>query len=125
MSSPSPILPTFTDICQAAERIGPYTTNTPSLSSQSLSKFVNAREVFIKCENLQKSGSFKARGAFNAICSLSPEEASRGVIAFSSGNHALGISLAAQTLNVPGITFFETLFYCNLESKFYDLKIQQ
>ncbi len=91
---------TIADIYQAAERIRPYAHRTPVLTCQSLDQQVGA-QVFLKCENLQKVGAFKFRGACNAVLSLSPEEAARGVAAHSSGNHAQALALAARLRGIP------------------------
>lgn len=87
--------PTLADIRLAAERIKPYIHRTPVLTSQSLNEKVGA-QVYLKCENFQKVGAFKFRGASNAVFSLSDEEASRGVCTHSSGNHAQALALAAR-----------------------------
>jgi threonine dehydratase len=92
--------PTLTDICQAAERIRPYAHRTPVLTCASLDQQVGA-QVFLKCENLQKVGAFKFRGACNAVFSLTDEEAARGVATHSSGNHAQALALAARLRGVP------------------------
>lgn len=92
--------PTIEDIRQAAQRIRPYAHRTPVLTCQSLDRQVGA-QVFLKCENLQKVGAFKFRGACNAVFSLSPEQAARGVVAHSSGNHAQALALAARLRGVP------------------------
>ena len=81
------------DIQQAAQRIKPYIHRTPILTNESLNQQVGA-QVFLKCENFQKVGAFKFRGASNAVWSLSEEEARRGVITHSSGNHAQALALA-------------------------------
>jgi threonine dehydratase len=92
--------PTLTDIRAAAERIKPYAHRTPVLTCESLNQKVGAR-VFLKCENLQKVGAFKFRGACNAVYSLTDEEAARGVCTHSSGNHAQALALAAKMRGVP------------------------
>lgn len=84
----------------AHERIRPQIHRTPMFTSESLDKFTGAK-LFFKCENLQKTGSFKFRGATNAIFSLTDEEAVRGVVTQSSGNHAAAISLAARRRGIP------------------------
>ncbi len=86
-------------ICAAHARIAPYIHRTPVMTSGSLDARFGGRLVF-KCENLQRSGAFKVRGAFNALLSLTPEERRRGVVTSSSGNHAAAMSLAARTLGV-------------------------
>ena len=86
---------TIADLRQAAKRIRPYTHRTPVITSASLDREVGV-SVFLKCENLQKVGAFKFRGAVNAVFSLSDEEAGRGVATHSSGNHAQALALAAR-----------------------------
>ena len=92
--------PTLNDIRQAAERIRPYAHRTPVLTNESLNQQVGA-QVFLKCENLQKVGAFKFRGACNAVYSLSDEEAAHGVCTHSSGNHAAALALAAKMRGIP------------------------
>jgi threonine dehydratase len=91
---------TLDDICNAAQRIQPYIHRTPVLTSESLDTKVGAR-VFLKCENMQKVGAFKFRGACNAVFSLTEEEAERGVCTHSSGNHAQALALAARMRGIP------------------------
>jgi threonine dehydratase len=93
-------MPTINDIRQAAERIRPYAHRTPVLTCESLDRWVGA-QVFLKCENLQKVGAFKFRGACNAVFALSEAEAARGVVAHSSGNHAQALALAARLRGIP------------------------
>jgi threonine dehydratase len=88
-------LPSFSDIEKAHERIHQYVHRTPVLSSQSIDRIVGA-ELFFKCENLQKVGAFKFRGACNSVFSLSDEESRNGVCTHSSGNHAAALALAAR-----------------------------
>jgi len=88
------------DIHKAAQRIRPYIHRTPVLTSESLNEKVGA-QVFLKCENLQKVGAFKFRGACNAVFSLTDEEAARGVCTHSSGNHAQALALAARLRGIP------------------------
>ena len=87
--------PTVYDIREAARRIHPYIHHTPVLTSATLNQMSGAK-VFFKCENFQKAGAFKIRGATNAVFSLSEDEASRGVATHSSGNHAAALALAAS-----------------------------
>ncbi|MCZ2126468.1 MAG: pyridoxal-phosphate dependent enzyme [Anaerolineales bacterium] len=87
------------DVRQAATRIQPYVHRTPILTNSSFNQKVGA-EVFLKCENFQKVGAFKFRGASNAVWSLSDEEAARGVATHSSGNHAQALALAAHMRGV-------------------------
>lgn len=91
---------TINDVYQAAERIQPYIHRTPVVTCESLSRRVGA-QVFFKCENLQKVGAFKFRGACNAVFSLPPAQASHGVAAHSSGNHAQALALAARLRGIP------------------------
>jgi len=93
-------LPDLTTITTAAERIREYAHRTPVLTSASVNKEVGA-QVFFKCENFQKVGAFKFRGACNAVFSLSEGDARRGVVAHSSGNHAQALALAARTRGIP------------------------
>jgi threonine dehydratase len=87
------------DIDAAARVIAPYAVRTPLLSSPALNERVGAK-VFLKPELLQRTGSFKFRGAFNKLSSIRAEKRSAGVVAFSSGNHAQGVAAAAQILNI-------------------------
>ena len=89
----------LSDIQIAANKINPFIHQTPLLSSKTLSKLVGG-EVRLKAENLQRAGAFKIRGALNKILSLTDQERSKGVVAFSSGNHAQGVALAAKLLNL-------------------------
>ncbi|HEX5423994.1 MAG TPA: pyridoxal-phosphate dependent enzyme [Candidatus Acidoferrales bacterium] len=92
--------PDLAAIEAAHQRIAPHIHRTPVLTSSSLNEVAGA-EIFFKCENLQKTGSFKIRGATNAVFSLSEEEAKHGVAAPSSGNHAAALSLAARWRGIP------------------------
>jgi threonine dehydratase len=92
--------PDLAAIRAAYERIRPHIHRTPVFTSESLDQMAGAH-LYFKCENLQKTGSFKFRGATNAIFSLSDEEAARGVVTQSSGNHAAAISLAARRRGIP------------------------
>src|SRR5499433_2266417 len=92
--------PSWQAISEAHERIAPRIHRTPVLLSATLDELTGA-QLFFKCENLQKTGSFKIRGATNAIFSLSEEEASRGIVTHSSGNHAAAVSCAAAWRGVP------------------------
>jgi threonine dehydratase len=91
---------TISDIRNAARRIGPYIHRTPVLTNESLNQKVGA-EVFLKCENMQKVGAFKFRGACNAVFSLTDDEAACGVCTHSSGNHAQALALAARMRGIP------------------------
>jgi threonine dehydratase len=92
--------PTFDDIQAAQTRIAPHIHRTPILTSRTLDTITGAKILF-KCENFQKTGAFKARGAFNAVLSLTPEQAAKGVVTHSSGNHAAALALAARTRGIP------------------------
>ncbi|HEX5477829.1 MAG TPA: pyridoxal-phosphate dependent enzyme, partial [Burkholderiales bacterium] len=94
-----PMLPTYEDVAAAHERIKPRARRTPVLGSATVDALSGAR-AFFKCENFQRMGAFKFRGAFNALSQLTPEEARRGVIAFSSGNHAQAVALAGRLLGI-------------------------
>lgn len=93
-------LPTYADVEAAASRIAGHAHRTPVLTSRTLNALTGA-EIFLKCENFQRMGAFKFRGAFNALAKFSPEQKRAGVVAFSSGNHAQGIALSAQLLGIP------------------------
>lgn len=99
-SPPNSGLPTIEDIRAAAARIAGKAVVTPLLSIAALDQRVGGR-IFLKCENLQRTGTFKFRGAYNALASLSAEGRSRGVVAVSSGNHAQGVAEAARLFGVP------------------------
>jgi len=92
--------PDFNDIRAASGRIAAQIRRTPVLTSELLDKIAGAR-LFFKCENFQKTGSFKIRGATNAVLSLPEESASRGVVTHSSGNHAAALARAAQLRGIP------------------------
>jgi len=87
------------DVIEAHNRIRPYIHNTPVLTCSAIDQMVGAK-LYFKCENFQKVGAFKFRGATNAIFSLSDEEASRGVVTHSSGNHAAALALAARNRGI-------------------------
>ena len=91
--------PTVKDIELAAKRLDGYAVKTPVLESERINSRLNCR-VLIKAENLQRTGSFKFRGAFNMVSSLTDDQRKRGVVAFSSGNHAQGVATAARILNI-------------------------
>jgi threonine dehydratase len=95
-------LPTFADVESAARQIAGAAHKTPVINSRSVDARAGAR-VFFKCENLQRAGAFKFRGAYNALSRLSPDERRRGVVTFSSGNHAQAIALAGQLLDIPRV----------------------
>jgi threonine dehydratase len=95
----SPLPVTSADIDAAARVLAPYTVRTPLLSSPALDERVGAK-VFLKPEMLQRTGSFKFRGAFNKLSSIPQDARGGGVVAFSSGNHAQGVAAAAKILNM-------------------------
>src|SRR5271167_4720145 len=92
--------PSWTDIVAAHEWIAPHIHRTPVLTSSTLDAIVGAR-LFFKCDNFQKTGSFKIRGASNAIFSMSEEEIARGIVTPSSGNHGAAVACAARWRGVP------------------------
>ena len=93
-------MPTINDILAARERLNGIAHRTPVLSSHLFNEEAGC-EVFFKCENLQRAGAFKFRGAYNKIASLDHEQRSRGVLAYSSGNHAQAVALAASLFGIP------------------------
>ena len=94
------IIPNFDDVLEAARRIKPYTHQTPVLTSSFINQLTGA-ELFFKCENFQKAGAFKVRGACNAVFGLVGDNVSKGVATHSSGNHALSLSYAAGCRDIP------------------------
>lgn len=90
------------DVRQAARRLEGVANRTPVVTSRTVDALVGAR-VFFKCENLQRGGAFKFRGAYNRLSVLSDQERARGVVAFSSGNHAQGVALAARELGITAV----------------------
>lgn len=92
--------PTLATIREAAQRIQPYIHRTPILHSESINRLTGCRIVF-KCENLQKVGAFKMRGASNAVFLLPAKQAANGVVTHSSGNHGAALALAARHRNIP------------------------
>ncbi|MES2631734.1 MAG: threo-3-hydroxy-L-aspartate ammonia-lyase [Pseudomonadota bacterium] len=95
-------LPTFDDVAAAARRLQGHAHRTPVNRSTTANQLLGA-EVFFKCENFQRMGAFKFRGAFNALSRFTPQQKSKGVIAFSSGNHAQAIALSARLLGMPAV----------------------
>ncbi|MQA31841.1 MAG: threo-3-hydroxy-L-aspartate ammonia-lyase [Luteitalea sp.] len=100
-------LPSFADIRSAAAQIAGVASPTPVVTSRTVAARTGA-EVFFKCENMQRAGAFKFRGAYNAMSRLSAPERARGVVAFSSGNHAQAIALAGKVLAVPCVIVMPT-----------------
>ena len=98
---------TFSDVLAAADRIKALAKQTPVLTSRLFNE-VAGTSVFLKCENLQRGGAFKIRGAANFLLALSPEERKRGVVTFSSGNHAQAVAIAAAHLGVTATIVMPT-----------------
>jgi threonine dehydratase len=96
----TPTLPSYADVERAAARLAGVAHRTPVLTSATADALTGAR-LFFKCENFQRMGAFKFRGAYNAIAALDAAARARGVIAFSSGNHAQGMALAGRLLGAP------------------------
>jgi len=93
-------IPTFQEVEKVHKRIKQYINQTPVLSSTAINEMSGA-EIYFKCENFQKVGAFKMRGAANAILALTDEERARGVATHSSGNHAQAVALSAKNHGVP------------------------
>ncbi|GAX41552.1 pyridoxal-5'-phosphate-dependent enzyme, beta subunit [Tolypothrix sp. NIES-4075] len=91
---------TITDVQAAAKRLDGIAHRTPVITSRTVNQRINS-QVFFKCENFQRTGSFKFRGAYNALSQLSETQKQKGILTFSSGNHAQGIALAGKLLNIP------------------------
>lgn len=104
---PTPELPTAQDVLAAAEILRGTAHRTPVLTSRLTDAELGA-SVFVKAENLQRTGSFKFRGAFHTLSRLGPEQRRAGVVAFSSGNHAQAVALAAQLLGIPAAIVMPT-----------------
>ncbi|WP_321819072.1 MULTISPECIES: threo-3-hydroxy-L-aspartate ammonia-lyase [unclassified Burkholderia] len=96
----TPTLPTYDDVAAAAARLDGHAHRTPVMTSRTLDEALGA-QVFFKCENLQRMGAFKFRGAFNALSRFDATQRRHGVVAFSSGNHAQAIALSARILGIP------------------------
>ena len=92
--------PTLADVREVATRIAPFVHRTPVMTSRTLDELAGA-SLFFKCENLQRVGAFKARGASNAVLSLDGDARTRGVVTHSSGNHAAALALAARNAGIP------------------------
>jgi threonine dehydratase len=95
----APLAVTYADVAAAAERLAGHARRTPVMTSRTVDERTGAK-VFFKCENLQRIGAFKFRGAFNALSQLAPEARRRGVLAYSSGNHAQAVALAGRELGI-------------------------
>ena len=98
---------TIQDVTAAARRLQGVAHRTPVLTSRTLDALLGA-EVFLKAENLQRTGSFKFRGAYNTITALDPDDRARGIVAYSSGNHAQAVALAAKLHGVPAVIVMPT-----------------
>ena len=94
-----PTLPTFADVERARQRLHGHAHRTPVLTSRTLDDMVGA-QIFLKCENLQRMGAFKFRGAYNALSALPESVRAKGVVAYSSGNHAQAVALSARLLGM-------------------------
>jgi len=92
----------FDDVVHAHERVRGVAHQTPVMTSITANEMTGA-QLFFKCENFQRMGAFKFRGAYNALLQFTPEQRARGVVAFSSGNHAQAIALAARLLGMPAV----------------------
>jgi threonine dehydratase len=92
-------LPTYDDVCAAAERLNGHAHRTPVMRSTTIDRELDA-QLFFKCENLQRMGAFKFRGAFNALSKFDERQRKAGVVTFSSGNHAQAIALSASLLGI-------------------------
>ena len=95
-------LPTPADVDEAARRLAGIALHTPLLTSPALDAVTGGR-VFLKAETLQRTGSFKFRGAYNKLANIPPERRAAGVVAYSSGNHAQGVAAAARLLGMPSV----------------------
>ena len=95
-----PHIPTYDDVAAAARRLEGHAHRTPVFTSRTIDTQLGA-QLYFKCENFQRMGAFKFRGGFNALSLFSPGQRQRGVLAFSSGNHAQAIALAARILGIP------------------------
>lgn len=100
----TPLIPTLDDIERARETIAGVARVTPMETSQFLAEVLGS-PVHLKCENLQRTGAYKVRGAYNRLSTLTPEQRAAGVVAASAGNHAQGVALAARELGIPATIF--------------------
>src|ERR1700704_6338488 len=100
--TPGTVLPTALDVDAAAQRLAGVAVRTPLVTSPVLDALTGAR-VFLKAETLQRTGSFKFRGAYNKLASIPAECRGAGVVAYSSGNHAQGVAAAAKLLRIPAV----------------------
>ncbi len=103
--------PTLADIEAARKTIAGVARVTPMETSQFLAELLGS-PVHLKCENLQRTGAYKVRGAYNRLSTLSPEQRAAGVVAASAGNHAQGVALAARELGIPATIFTRSASPC-------------
>ena len=103
-NQPPVVVPALSEFEKALANVRQVAIETPVLHSHYLSKLVG-QEVWLKCENLQRTGAYKVRGAFNRMSKLSKEEKKKGVIAASAGNHAQGVALAAKKLGIKATVY--------------------
>jgi threonine dehydratase len=106
MTDPATV-PTYDDVAEAALRIDGHAHRTPVMRSRQINEQLGL-DVLFKCENLQRMGAFKFRGAFNALSRFTPAQRSAGVVAYSSGNHAQAVALAARILGIPATIVMPT-----------------
>lgn len=102
MTYDTPLAVTYRDIEFAADRLAGVVHRTPVLTSRTIDRRTHC-QVYFKCENFQRTGSFKFRGAYNALAQLSPQQQEKGVITYSSGNHAQAIAFSGQLLGIPTV----------------------
>ncbi len=105
MTRTKPELPTVNDIVRARQVVSQYLAPTPTINAPGLAREIGAREVVLKCENMQPIGAFKVRGGINLISQLSDDEHSRGVVSASTGNHAQSVAYAAREFGVKAVIF--------------------
>jgi len=118
-ADPAAKLPTYTDVQAAAQRLQGQAVRTPLLESPALNDRVGGR-ILLKAETLQRTGSFKFRGAFNRISQIPEADRAGGVVAYSSGNHAQGVAAAAQLLGLPAtIATFALVIAATAASYFF------
>lgn len=102
MTDKTPLAVTYRDIEAAADRLAGVAHRTPVLTSRTIDRRTHC-QVYFKCENFQRTGSFKFRGAYNSLAQLSPQQQEKGVITYSSGNHAQAIAMSGQLLGIPTV----------------------
>lgn len=102
VSVPEPLAVCYADVESAAARLSGQAHLTPVLTSSTVNALTNS-QVFFKCENFQRAGAFKFRGAYNALVQLTGDQKQQGILAYSSGNHAQAVALAGRLLNIPAV----------------------